>query len=441
MKKSQSGIGKVRSRALGFEGLERRELLAGNVVAGLDVNGNLRINGDRLDNHVAVYRGFFGQILVAGGRSAAQPGSATLVNGQTTPQAFNTTGGIIVNMGDGNDRVLVTNLALQGNITGNLGKGNDQLALQSSAQGAVGFVLNNAGAVPYGKFGMSGTVNIAGGDDNDTLSLYDATIGSNVIFLGQNGNDLFVQSGSSHSQNVIGGGVKFEPGSGDDAVTVRRLAVGGGFTVNESDSLLGTNVALTNIRVNLDLRIIVANGNDTVILQGEDNSSNRFQARNVVILTNGGDDTVNVNRGIMSNLRVLTGSGNEGGGFFGVELVNLAIGGLLYTDTGSGLDNVYLQNIASDKLRLFTGTQSDGVIAENLIIRDAVFDMLDAGDVVGLYDSRFDLLTVRLGDANDSLTAGGLTVTTRAMFDGGLGFNTFNDAGGNSFNRLVRRNI
>lgn len=121
----------IHRRRLGFEGLERRELLTGNVTAGLDVNGNLTITGDLQDNHVAIFPGQFGTILVAGGRSNGQASGNTTVNGQTGPVAFNTTGGLVANMGDGHDRILMTRLALQGNIIANMGRGADQFALQS----------------------------------------------------------------------------------------------------------------------------------------------------------------------------------------------------------------------------------------------------------------------------------------------------------------------
>src|SRR4051812_7605599 len=113
-----------RNRRLGFESLEGRQLLAGNVIAGLDVNGNLVLTGDLANNAVMVTRAFFnGQVLVQGGRSnPSDPSTATTVNGQTTSLSFDTSGGIIANMGDGSDSVLVTNLGVQGSITGSLGK-------------------------------------------------------------------------------------------------------------------------------------------------------------------------------------------------------------------------------------------------------------------------------------------------------------------------------
>ena len=86
-------------RRLAFEYLERRQLLAGDVNVGIDVSGNLVLNGDLDDNYVVVTRGSFSTMLVTGGRSS--PGDAntrTTINGQTGTLSFNTTGGLVVNM-------------------------------------------------------------------------------------------------------------------------------------------------------------------------------------------------------------------------------------------------------------------------------------------------------------------------------------------------------
>src|SRR5688500_15277002 len=116
-------------RQLSFENLERRQLLAGNVNVSIDVNGNLVLNGDIGDNHVVVTRGSFSTLLVSGGRSVTSDSSTvTRINGQTTTLSFNTTGGVILDMDEGDDRVLLTDMGLQGNVIGSLGLGNDQLA-------------------------------------------------------------------------------------------------------------------------------------------------------------------------------------------------------------------------------------------------------------------------------------------------------------------------
>lgn len=431
------------TRSLRFESLERREVMTGNVIAQLDVNNNLVLTGtpQGTDNFVAVYPGSFGKILVAGGRSSSATNSGTLVNGFTTPVSFDSIAGIIVNMGDGNDRVMITKLTVPGDISGTLGPGDDQFALQSNALGAVGFVLNDGSALSYGKVTVSGSASIDGGTGDDTFSMYDATVGVNVTYFGGNNDDTFVQSGTSPTANAVGGSVLITPSSGDDTTTVFRMAVGQDFTVNDGSAVLGSTVSLTNLRTSRDITLNLSIRRDVVALVGENNTTSRFQSRNVTINTGDGNDDVTVNQGIMTNLSVNTGNGNEGGGFYGIELTNLAINTQLFVNTGAGFDNTFLQNINVKNLGVFNPDQSDGVIAQTITATNFVFTMSDSNDVVGVYGSTIANLAVYLLGGNDQLYVGTTKTTASTFFDGGTGFNTFNDVGGNTFVNLTRTNI
>jgi hypothetical protein len=432
-------------RRLGFEGLERRELLAGNVSAGLDVNGNLVLTGDLENNHVVVTRAFFsGQLLVNGGRSnPSDPNSATRINGSTSSLAFNTTGGIVLDMSDGNDNVLVTNLGVQGNITGNLGKGSDQLALESNSDGLLSFTLNNGTSPAYAKVSTSGLVNVSGNDGSDVFSLYNATIGGSLTFNGGNGDDSFVSTGTSHSSHVVGGSVLISPGAGNDATNMRRLAVGQNLTVNDGQALTKTRVGLVNVRVNLDITLNLSIRKDVVNLRGEDTGSNRFQARNVVINTGNGGDQVVVDKGIMLNVTVSTGEGDDRANTaYGARLTNLAVNDRFYLDTDGGRDSAFIKNVSADVFRVYTLAGDDSVTADIIEARDALFDTGDGADVVGIHDaSTYRILSIFLGANDDILRARSVIVTSDTLFDGGLGFNTFTDQGGNSFASLTRVNI
>src|SRR5688572_10268899 len=113
----------VKRRRLGFEGLEQRQMLAGNVSATIDGNGNLLLVGNSGDNHVIVSRGSnANQVVIRGGRSVANnDDTGTLMNGLDTPAIYdNFIGGIVFNLGGGNDRLVVTNFTARGgtSITG-----------------------------------------------------------------------------------------------------------------------------------------------------------------------------------------------------------------------------------------------------------------------------------------------------------------------------------
>jgi len=432
-----------RSRHLAFEGLERRQLLAGDVSASLDINGNLVLSGDLNDNHVVVTRGFFsGTLLVTGGRSVPGDSSTvTRINGQTTTQSFSTSGGLVVNMSDGNDRVLVTNVGLIGNLTGGLGNGNDQLALQSSSQGPLSFTLNNGSSPQYGKASVSGLVNVSGGDDNDTLVLYNATVSGNLTFFGGNGSDLFNSSGTTTGNNVVGGSVQLTPGAANDTINIFRMAVGSNFRVDDGSAATLTRVSIVNLRVNLDILMNLSIVRDVVTLQGEDTTT-RFQARNITINTGDGNDSVNLRYGTMTNLTVSTGTGSEINGTNpGVGLNFLGIGNQLLVDTGSGNDVLFLGNITANSLEVDTQSGSDRAVANNLNVQDAVYSTLDGDDFVGLHESNYDNLSVFLEDDDDTLQVRNLDVDVRTTFNGGLGFNTFDNQGGNTFAHLTRTNI
>src|SRR4029079_9310500 len=116
---------RLRRVGWGFESLERREVLSGNVSVSVamypfDYAGTLRINGDGGNNTIAVWSGPNPwQVIVAGGVDAA--GQPTLVNGQQGPVAINgVTKVVAVNLGNGNDRILFTKLNLQGSAAHNV---------------------------------------------------------------------------------------------------------------------------------------------------------------------------------------------------------------------------------------------------------------------------------------------------------------------------------
>lgn len=293
----------------------------------------------------------------------------------------------------------------------------------------------------FGKVSVSGTVTVNGEVGTDTFSLYDATIGGTTTFNGSDNADTVIQYGTTPSQNVIGGDFRINPGGADDVVNLSRLSIGSNLIISDPNAITGSTVTLTNVRTNLDVTLNLTPLADIVLMQGEDNGDNRFQVRSVFINTGNGKDTVTVNQGVMVNLIIDTGAGDEGNGEFGVRLTNLAINTRLRLDTGVGIDNVLLDNISVSVLRVFTGANNDGIIAQNITSSDAIFDTGDSNDEVGLYNSLYTQLLVTLGDGNDSLFAGALTVTNTAKFVGGGGLNTYQDNGGNFYNSLTRVNI
>src|SRR3954451_18315412 len=97
------------SRRCAFESLENRTMLAGDVTARID-HGNLIIKGDDFANGITIVAGTTaGQVVITGVNAG---GSATNVNGMAngavTLSGF--TGGLKIEMKDGDDSVSITNL-------------------------------------------------------------------------------------------------------------------------------------------------------------------------------------------------------------------------------------------------------------------------------------------------------------------------------------------
>jgi hypothetical protein len=434
-------------RRLGFEGLEQRQLLTGDVSASIDANLNLILIGDFVDNHVIVTKGSIAnQIVVRGGRVTANDvGTDTLINGLETASTFNNVrGGIIFNLGEGNDRLVITNLAVQGNITGNLGDGNDQVGLESSSNGAVKFRLNDGSTPVFGKFSTSGLVNINGNNSSDTLALYDATISGSLTFNGGNSNDRFISTGTSTQTNLVGTNVQLTPGPGNDTADVFRMAVGGNFRIDDGSAVAGSTVKLVNLRANADIIMNMSIKRDFVQVLGENDSTARFQARNVIINTGDDDDRVFIEDGVMVNLTLTTGNGSEIAldGTAGVRLVGLGVNTDLDVDTGDADDIIFMNFVSAKNLQFYTQNGNDSLTANNITVtQSAVYESFDGVDFLGLHDSKYSKLTIKLDDGDDTLQVRSLNVTQSAFFNGNLGTNIYQDQGGNVFAILTKLNF
>ena len=167
-------------RQLGFERLERREVLSGNVTATIQ-DGNLIITGDAANNNIVISGGAVGEVVVSGGTDAGI-GTETTVNGGVTVVALTGfTGDMLIDLRGGNDRVLVTSIAAPGAINATLGIGNDTFAMQSRSVSAQPFTLNTGLPITYGA-ASSKTVFVSASTGNDALAMYDMRVDGDVIF-------------------------------------------------------------------------------------------------------------------------------------------------------------------------------------------------------------------------------------------------------------------
>src|SRR5262245_34354817 len=110
-----------------FEGLERRQMLAGDLVANL-ANGILTLSGDNSDNAVVITNNSPEVIELIG---LARSGESTTINGKSSV-LFQGVTNIVVNftqgrtgVNTGNDAVVITGLELDGSVSIHTGNGDD----------------------------------------------------------------------------------------------------------------------------------------------------------------------------------------------------------------------------------------------------------------------------------------------------------------------------
>ncbi len=108
-------------RALRFESLETRTLMAGNVTAAINEAGNLEIRGDSKSNVVAVTQFNNGEWKVQGL-------VGTTINGKSS-EKFEYSGGMDVSLGRGNDGFAIVKGDLQGELSIRTSDGIDGVAL------------------------------------------------------------------------------------------------------------------------------------------------------------------------------------------------------------------------------------------------------------------------------------------------------------------------
>src|SRR6476620_320740 len=101
MKKSRKAD--LVKRRLGIEGLERRELLAGNVLVEV-TGGFLKVTGDSAGNHITIYQQTNGRFNIAGLDDEVCTGPTTNILARN----------ITVNLGGGDDSVVIAAQPVEG---------------------------------------------------------------------------------------------------------------------------------------------------------------------------------------------------------------------------------------------------------------------------------------------------------------------------------------
>ena len=324
-------------RQLGFESLEYRQMMAGNVTAQI-VNGDLIVTGDAAANAI--------RFVDSGGTRRVEgvdaAGSPTSING-TPNGSFDytaATGNTNVRMQDGNDSVsLQFPSTFPGALVIELGAGDDQLGGGPALMIATEFIVDlgsgtneinmrgstfRDGSGPGIHVGTSVIIN--GGDGRDSIRISELFDAHDFVLNTLGGDDtvslLFVRP-----DNFLG----IDGGAGEDSITlgatdarVISLRSGGG----------GGFMGLFDCEISGDLGMIAGDGMTHLRLNGS------IVRGTAYLITGGVNDFVQVENSIVRELQI-----NAGGGSDRVD-INGSLLERVFAELGAGGDLLVMNNTA-----------------------------------------------------------------------------------------------
>lgn len=323
---------KHRRRTLGFESLESRRLLAGNISASISsFDGTLFLSGDDAANAVEVRGTGNASEVVITPLTDAATGKTTTVNGSTSPIVLKgVTGGLTVALFAGNDEFYVKDFAFagEGYIRGDRGADTIRVgawvAYGTTGTGDVSFGGTLAFSEQYdnsvadkdnlfmGRLSVGTRIEVSGSLGDDYVEMYDVTAkGSTdgfptLLLRGEEGSDNF-----NIAYTTVYGNMKITTDAletGHDLVSMITSVVHGSAYV---DVWHGTNtVALNANQFLITLEIYHEIGDDTIKL------TNSFCNKKVTITgfhdTYNGNDAITIeNNTISERIYIYSGGGND----------------------------------------------------------------------------------------------------------------------------------
>ncbi len=306
-------------RRVRFESLEQRQLLAGDVVVGV-VQGDLVVQGDELDNHIAITAGAeAGSFVVTGldGTTVHLEGQAAA--GEVTVAGVNDD--LRIDLGDGSDTLELADAVVNGSVSIRMGVGDDSVAV-GSEDGGVGEALaglfdEDVSVAIRGSLRIStdggedqvvvddaavrGFLDIHTGADNDSVSLGSLVDANGGVGLngssngaGENGDDLA-------SRLKVRAGLGVNLGDGDDTLNIHQVAAHLSAMV---DAGAGNDMIDARLSSMFGLSVLGGDGGDHVTTEG-------LHARFLSVFAGAGNDTVEIIDSAFSSLWVVLGSGDD----------------------------------------------------------------------------------------------------------------------------------
>lgn len=225
-------------RRLCFDSLEERNLLAGDVSAAIVGGTDLVITGDTAGNAVRV-----GGTSIPGEYIVSRGDSTTTINGAMTPFTASGISNLIINLGDGDDRLNVAYVRVSGNVS--IDTGSD------AGKDLVRVALAE----------VSGTFDVHTGDGNDELILSALRVdGAATIDSGGGDDKLYLSVGK------FGGSFGVSTGNGSDFVSLSAVNIAGTTTVDTGADTGRDRVVIIASRFQSAASIDLGDGDDKLII-------------------------------------------------------------------------------------------------------------------------------------------------------------------------------
>jgi cyclophilin family peptidyl-prolyl cis-trans isomerase len=278
------------------------------------------------------------------------------------------TGGIRIELGDGDDQVTIDNVYTAGAIIVDTGEGNDSVKMgaDSASSSAKNF-----------------SIRLGGG--SDSLQVQRLYVGGDLSIDGGAGNDMIVVAGvANNSQFWLGsssvGATTLNGGDGDDTIQVSYSFIVGPWNVDGGSG--NDAVSLVTSATNLAVAVAGGEGHDSLAID-----TNYFVSTLTINGGNGSDRLILRNSIVQQSATIIGADGNDA-----TEVANVIARGLMF-NKGAGQDSVVLRTSLLDNLFADMGDGDDSIV----MIGNRIFGRSDVDGGLGGGDSISDQSNAVLG--------------------------------------------
>jgi hypothetical protein len=299
---------------LGFESLESKQMLAGDVLVSL-INGNLLIGGDAEANSLVITAGEEEGTLVIQGLDGTKVQFADAdPTAPPTPETGlvveDVRGHVRISLGDGDDMLAIHDIELPRSLATDMGAGEDKVRI-GAAEDIEGEVSEDAEA----NVKVGGWLSVRTGEDNDSVVVGNASVGAVLSVLTDGGDDAVtlgaegdvLESGAANEGEAATlrarYGVSVALGDGADTATLQEVATRGGVAIGGGNG--GDVVNLANVRA---LALGIRGGGDV----GADNVDlSGLHVGHAAIELGAGADELSIVDSAFKSLAVGMGAGDD----------------------------------------------------------------------------------------------------------------------------------